>query len=102
MRLSTTSRKETQGPPPLVSPSTPLQGGKKYQGQPRRSIRLYINHCNSGPPPNEPLCSCILFGKEDYFLDKERKSRGPPVGFHIVVLSDNSTVDDEDFEDDSD
>jgi hypothetical protein len=75
---------------------------QKYQGQPYRSIRLYVNHCNSGSPPNKPLCSCILFSEEDYFLDEECKSRGPPNGFRIVVLSDNGTVDDEDFEDDSD
>ncbi len=75
---------------------------QKYQGQTRCSIRLYINHCNSGSPPNEPLCSCILFGKNNYFFDEERKSSGPPIGFRILVLYDNGTVDDKDFKDDSD
>ncbi len=50
------------------------------------SVRLYIKHCNSGSPPGKPLCGCILFGKEDYFIDNERKTRGPPNGFCIVVL----------------
>ncbi len=59
---------------------------QRHQGKPRRSIRLYINHCNSGTPPDKPLCPCVLFGKENYFLDEERKTNGPTDGFRIVVF----------------
>jgi hypothetical protein len=59
---------------------------QRHQGKPCRSIRLYINRCNSGTPPDKPLCSCVLFGEEDYFLDEEQKTDGPTNGFRIVVF----------------
>jgi hypothetical protein len=70
-----------------------------YQGKLRRSIHLYINRCNSGYPPDKPLCSCVLFGEEDYLPDEEQKINGPPDGFRIVCLTDDGTDDDEAFED---
>jgi len=49
----------------------------------RRSLRLHIKECNLGLPPTEPL-QVILFGEEGYFLDEDRKERGPSDGYRLV------------------
>jgi hypothetical protein len=86
----------------LASFNTFARWNKSIKDNPAAVSASISTTATPASPPNEPLCSCILFSEEDYFLDEERKSRGPPVGFRIVILSDNGTVDDKDFKDDSD
>jgi hypothetical protein len=84
---------------------------QRLQGKQRRSTHLYIKRCNLARGPNEkPFCSCILFGEDDYFLDRAEKTDGPSEGFRIVVhdgedednTSEDSDMTEEDDSDDSD
>ena len=79
-------------------------------GKQRRSIRLYIKHCNLARGPDaKPFCSCVLFGEEDYFTNRTEKTNGPSEGFRFIVHdgddepdSDDSSIGEEDSSDDSD
>ena len=51
----------------------------------RRSLRLHLKECNEGFPPDKPLYKAVLFGEEEYFLDRDEKEGGPPDGYRLLV-----------------
>ena len=70
-----------------------------HQGKKRRSIRLYIKRCNlARGPETKPFCSCVLFGEEDYFINRTDQTGGPPEGFRIVVHDGENEPDSEDLD----
>jgi hypothetical protein len=56
------------------------------RGKPRRSKYLYIKECNSSFPRDNPICTAILFGEEDYFLDDKTRSDPPSDGWRLEVF----------------
>jgi hypothetical protein len=60
-----------------------------------------LNTATQAPLPTSPSAPAFSSAKRITSLMTKEKNRGPPNGFCIVVLTDNGTVDDEDFKDNS-
>ena len=72
---------------------------RQLQGKKRRSTRLYIKRCNLARGPEaKPFCSCVLFGEEDYFINRTEHTEGPSEGFRIIVHDGEDDPDSEDLE----
>ncbi len=59
---------------------------KSKLDKPNHSVRINIKECIKNFPQNNPICTAILFGEEDYFFDDKTKSHPPPDGWRLEVF----------------